>query len=102
MYILKIGNIFEQSLKEIIQHGFSIKYFKNHSDLCLAGEDNDFIKRFMTKVDKQYLNLLLLKIFFKKKTTSRMLLKDKTAVITGCNRGIGLSTLKIFSKTEPT
>ena len=27
-----------------------------------------------------------------------MLLKDKTAVITGCNRGIGLSTLKIFSQ----
>lgn len=26
-----------------------------------------------------------------------MLLKDKIAVITGCNRGIGLSTLKIFS-----
>ncbi len=27
-----------------------------------------------------------------------MLLKDKTAVITGCNRGIGLSILEIFSK----
>ena len=27
-----------------------------------------------------------------------MLLKGKTAVITGCNRGIGLSILKIFSK----
>ena len=27
-----------------------------------------------------------------------MLLKNKTAVITGCNRGIGLSILKVFSK----
>ena len=27
-----------------------------------------------------------------------MLLKNKTAVITGCNRGIGLSILEIFSK----
>ena len=46
---IKIGNIFEQSLKEIIDHGFSIKYFRNHSDLCLAGEDKDFISKFMTK-----------------------------------------------------
>ena len=46
---IKIGNIFKQSLKEIIDHGFKIKYFRNHSDLCLAGEDKDFINRFMTK-----------------------------------------------------
>jgi AdoMet-dependent heme synthase len=46
---IKIGNIFEQSLKEIIDHGFSIKYFRNHSDLCLAGEDKEFISKFMTK-----------------------------------------------------
>tara|TARA_A100001015_G_C14675717_1_gene588694 strand:- start:9 stop:728 length:720 start_codon:yes stop_codon:yes gene_type:complete len=46
---IKIGNIFEQPLKEIIDHGFSIKYFRNHSDLCLAGEDKEFISKFMTK-----------------------------------------------------
>ncbi len=46
---IKIGNIFESSLKDIVDYGFSIKYFKNHSDLCLAGEDKEFIKRFMTK-----------------------------------------------------
>ena len=46
---IKIGNIFEKSLKEIVDHGFSIKYFKNHSNLCLAGEDKDFINKFMTK-----------------------------------------------------
>jgi len=46
---IKIGNIFKQSLKEIIDYGFSIKYFREHSDLCLAGEDKDFISKFMTK-----------------------------------------------------
>ena len=46
---IKIGNIFKQSLKEIVDHGFSIKYFRDHSNLCLAGEDKDFIKNFMTK-----------------------------------------------------
>ena len=45
---IKIGNIFKQRLKEIVKFGFSIKYFKNHSDLCLAGEDKEFIKKFMT------------------------------------------------------
>ena len=45
----KIGNIFESTLKEIVDYGFSIKYFRNHSDLCLAGEDKEFIKKFMTK-----------------------------------------------------
>ena len=46
---IKIGNIFEKPLKEIIDKGFSIKYFRDHSDLCLAGEDKDFISKFMTK-----------------------------------------------------
>ena len=39
---IKIGNIFEQPLKDIIDHGFKIKYFREHSDLCLAGEDKVF------------------------------------------------------------
>ena len=46
---IKIGNIFEKPLEEIVKYGFSIKYFKNHSDLCLAGEDKNFISKFMTK-----------------------------------------------------
>ena len=46
---IKIGNILEQSLKEIVDYGFSIKYFWNHSDLCLAGENKEFIKKFMTR-----------------------------------------------------
>ena len=46
---IKIGNIFKQSLKEIVDYGFKIKHFRNHSDLCLAGEDKSFIDKFMTK-----------------------------------------------------
>ena len=45
---IKIGNIFKQSLKDIIDFGFKIKYFREHSDLCLAGEDKNFISKFMT------------------------------------------------------
>ena len=46
---IKIGNIFKQTLKEIVDFGFKIKHFRNHSDLCLAGEDKEFIRKFMTK-----------------------------------------------------
>ena len=46
---IKIGNIFNSSLKDIVHNGFKIKYFRNHSDLCLAGEDKEFISKFMTK-----------------------------------------------------
>jgi MoaA/NifB/PqqE/SkfB family radical SAM enzyme len=46
---ISIGNIYKKSLKEIVENGFKIKYFRNHSDLCLAGEDKNFINKFMTK-----------------------------------------------------
>ena len=65
---IKIGNIFEQSLEEIVNFGFSIKYFKNHSDLCLAGEDKSFIKNFMTKSGQTIFKPALAKdIFFKRR-----------------------------------
>jgi hypothetical protein len=44
---IKIGNVYEQTLKEIRDFGFSIKYFRNHSDLCLAGEDKEFVTKFL-------------------------------------------------------
>lgn len=44
---IKIGNIYEQLLKEIVDYGFSIKYFHNHSKLCLSGEDKDFVSRYL-------------------------------------------------------
>jgi MoaA/NifB/PqqE/SkfB family radical SAM enzyme len=43
---IKIGNVFKNTLKEITDYGFRIKHFRNHSDLCLAGEDLNFIKNF--------------------------------------------------------
>ena len=35
---IKIGNVIEQSLREIVEYGFSIKHFNEHSPVCLAGE----------------------------------------------------------------
>jgi MoaA/NifB/PqqE/SkfB family radical SAM enzyme len=45
---VKIGNVFEQSLKEITDFGFTIKHFNEHSDVCLAGENKEFVKKFMS------------------------------------------------------
>lgn len=44
---IKIGNVFENSLKEIRDLGFSFNRFSDHSDLCLAGEDFSFVKSYM-------------------------------------------------------
>lgn len=44
---IKIGNVYDQSLKEIVEFGYSIRYFREHSEKCLAGEDLDFIKKYM-------------------------------------------------------
>jgi len=45
---IKIGNVFESSLADIIDYGFSIPQFRDYSPLCLAGEDKEFVSRFMT------------------------------------------------------
>ncbi len=63
---IKIGNIFENSLKEIVDYGFSIKYFRNHSNLCLAGEDKEFIKKFMAKSGQTIFKPALAKDIFSK------------------------------------
>ena len=39
-----------------MDYGFRIKYFRNHSDLCLAGEDKSFIQKFMTKEGQTIFN----------------------------------------------
>jgi MoaA/NifB/PqqE/SkfB family radical SAM enzyme len=46
---IAIGNIFDESLSDIIKRGQSIKWFKEHSRLCLSGEDRNFIDNYMTK-----------------------------------------------------
>jgi MoaA/NifB/PqqE/SkfB family radical SAM enzyme len=63
---IKLGNIFEQSLKEIVNFGFSIKYFNNHSDLCLAGEDKNFINKFMRKDGQSIFKPAIAKDIFSK------------------------------------
>ena len=58
------GNIFETPLKDIVDYGFRIKYFRNHSDLCLAGEDKEFINKFMTKSGQSIFKPALAKDIF--------------------------------------
>lgn len=44
---IKIGNIFEQSLGEIVKYGHSIKHFRNYNPLCMAGEDKEFVNKYL-------------------------------------------------------
>lgn len=44
-----IGNIFRESLAEVVKRGQSIKWFSQYSPLCLSGEDRNFINTYMTK-----------------------------------------------------
>ena len=46
---VSIGNIFNESLKDIIKRGLSIKYFGEHVDTCLIAEDRDFINNYIVK-----------------------------------------------------
>ncbi len=46
---IAIGNIFKESLADIIKRGQSIKCFSRHNPLCLSGEDRNFINKYMTK-----------------------------------------------------
>ena len=47
-----LGNVFEESLKDIVKRGMSIKCFKNDTDTCLIAEDRDFINKYV--VDRIY------------------------------------------------
>ncbi|MEN6488926.1 MAG: radical SAM protein [Smithella sp.] len=46
---ISIGNIFKDPLKTIVERGMKIKYVKNFSPICLAGEDRNFISKYMTR-----------------------------------------------------
>lgn len=46
---IRIGNVYEQTLREIVNYGYSIKHFYNYSEKCLAGEDIDFMDKYLTK-----------------------------------------------------
>ena len=53
---VKIGNVYEQSLKEIRDYGFSIRHFSEHSSSCLAGENKDFIRKYMSFENQSIFN----------------------------------------------
>ena len=63
---IKIGNIFEQTLEEIVKFGFSIKYSNTPTDLCLASEVKEFIKKFITKSGQTIFKPALAKDIFSK------------------------------------
>jgi MoaA/NifB/PqqE/SkfB family radical SAM enzyme len=44
-----IGNFFQEPLKDIIQRGLKIKYFRKRVDTCLASEDREFINKYVSK-----------------------------------------------------
>jgi coenzyme PQQ synthesis protein E len=44
-----LGNVFDDSLAEIMRRGLSIKYFREDSPICLSGVDRRFIKNHMSK-----------------------------------------------------
>ena len=46
---ISLGNIFEESLADIIARGQKIKWFRNYSRLCLSGENRYFIEQYMSK-----------------------------------------------------
>ena len=46
---ISIGNIFEESLADIIDRGNRIKWFKYKGSLCLSGENRKFIREYMSK-----------------------------------------------------
>lgn len=46
---ITIGNIFQEPLKDIMDRGMSIKYFRNYTPICLAGENRFFINKYMSK-----------------------------------------------------
>ncbi len=45
---IKIGNVFAQSLKEILDYGFSIKYFGGYSPVCICAFNKNFRLKYLT------------------------------------------------------
>lgn len=46
---ISIGNIFEESLQDIVNRGLSIKWFGQCSKICLAGENHLFVDKYISK-----------------------------------------------------
>ena len=46
---IAIGNVFDDTLAEIMERGLSIRHFREESPICLSGVDRRFIKDHMSK-----------------------------------------------------
>ncbi|RRD93849.1 radical SAM protein [Clostridiales bacterium COT073_COT-073] len=44
---IKVGNVKEQSLKEIFDYGFSIKHFSEYKPICIAAQDRQFRAKYL-------------------------------------------------------
>lgn len=44
---ISLGNITKEPLKDIIERGLNIKFFGEHVNTCLIGEDRNFIENYM-------------------------------------------------------
>jgi len=44
-----IGNILDEPLEDILKRGWRVKYFRDFTDKCLAGENLHFIDNYMSK-----------------------------------------------------
>lgn len=62
---IAIGNIFDESLADIIARGLSINHFNAYNPKCLSGEDRGFIDKYMTKFYGKPLPVLYSEVFTK-------------------------------------
>lgn len=46
---ISLGNIFEEALADIVRRGLRIKWFKNITDICPAGQNRYFINKYIKK-----------------------------------------------------
>jgi len=46
---VSLGNFFEEPLKDIVERGLKIKYFREYHDTCLIAEDREFIDKYVAK-----------------------------------------------------
>lgn len=60
---IKIGNIKEQSLQEIVDYGFSIKYFGETSPICLAGQNKKFRDKYLNGSTSMFEPMLASEVF---------------------------------------
>ena len=62
---IKVGNIFESSLKEISEKGFKVRYLENIVINVSVGEDLEFIENYMAKGETTIFNPAPLEDLFK-------------------------------------